>query len=342
MRRIALGVLIFGLVASTAYAADFMDRLPTKPPETSQQPSFPVVVPIDPPPPLKSLGTLQPGRGIADGIVMPTDISQTKLEAAEIYKENLFSVMLLLVTWNAPVTKEDIPELSDEEPGDGSPSLKQKAIDSLKEEHPIILRHKSTGSGVAIFKAKATTQNPATTYYLTNCHVLDITTIIPPQVFFNYDLSLYHTSHTIKIQNHFQREINNGDMEAELIEARPDIDICVIAYRDTGSWLLNGGNPISGIRTYEDLKVGEKVYAIGNPVPGTEETLTWSLTDGLISGLRDDETIQISAIITHGNSGGGLFDERGNLIGITSSGYEKTQGYNFAIAADKIWRRYGK
>lgn len=102
------------------------------------------------------------------------------------------------------------------------------------------------------------------------------------------------------------------------------------------------GNPIAGIRPFSDLKVGETVYAIGNPSPGPETTLTWSFTHGVISGLRADETIQIDAVITHGNSGGGLFDECGNLIGITAFGFKTTQGqgYNFAIAADKIWKRY--
>jgi serine protease Do len=53
--------------------------------------------------------------------------------------------------------------------------------------------------------------------------------------------------------------------------------------------------------------------------------------------------IQMSVAIYHGNSGGGLFDEYGNLIGIPTRGYmEITQGFNFAVAADKIWTRYGK
>jgi serine protease Do len=44
--------------------------------------------------------------------------------------------------------------------------------------------------------------------------------------------------------------------------------------------------------------------------------------------------IQITAPITHGSSGGGLFDERGRLIGITTLG-AKTGNLNFAVAIDE-------
>jgi hypothetical protein len=73
------------------------------------------------------------------------------------------------------------------------------------------------------------------------------------------------------------------------------------------------------------------VYALGNP-----RNLELTLSDGLISALRRDDDmklqrIQTSAPISHGSSGGGLFDEEGRLIGITSSGKEDGQNLNFAI-----------
>jgi TPR repeat protein len=85
-------------------------------------------------------------------------------------------------------------------------------------------------------------------------------------------------------------------------------------------------------RKYADLRIGERVYAIGSP-QGLENTLS----EGLVSGLRTmDGTryIQITAPITHGSSGGGLFDERGRLIGITTLG-AKTGNLNFAVAIDE-------
>jgi hypothetical protein len=85
------------------------------------------------------------------------------------------------------------------------------------------------------------------------------------------------------------------------------------------------------------LRVGQKVYAIGAP-RGLEQ----SLSDGLVSALRHDsageiEFIQMSAPISPGSSGGGLFDEQGRLIGITTAGMSgAAQNLNFARPAQWI------
>lgn len=84
----------------------------------------------------------------------------------------------------------------------------------------------------------------------------------------------------------------------------------------------------------KNLRVGQEVYAIGTPMG-----LELSLTNGLISSLRQVEggtLIQISASMAPGSSGGGLFDSNGALIGITSSGIAKFQGFNFAIPVDWV------
>ncbi|WP_197326719.1 S1C family serine protease [Ralstonia solanacearum] len=86
------------------------------------------------------------------------------------------------------------------------------------------------------------------------------------------------------------------------------------------------------------LVTGQKVYAIGNPL-GLELTIS----EGLISSLRTDEdgrlkSVQTSAPISQGSSGGGLFDADGRLIGITDHQVILTlgQNLNFAIPADWI------
>lgn len=109
-------------------------------------------------------------------------------------------------------------------------------------------------------------------------------------------------------------------------------DVCVI---QTDKPL----SPIETVRRYDDLKVGERVYAIGSP-RGLENTLS----EGLISGLRVSKGIryiQITAPITHGSSGGGLFDERGRLIGITTLGAD-SGNLNFAVAIDEALDVLGK
>ena len=91
-----------------------------------------------------------------------------------------------------------------------------------------------------------------------------------------------------------------------------------------------------------DLKVGEQVLALGYPKAGdlnfdSKYRAPLSLSKGIISAIRDQSNvvqIQTDAFIINGSSGGALLDMKGNLIGITTSGFEGTQ-LNFAIAADE-------
>lgn len=72
-------------------------------------------------------------------------------------------------------------------------------------------------------------------------------------------------------------------------------------------------------------EVGEKVFTIGNP-RGLEQTLS----EGIISSYRGNHLIQTTTEITHGSSGGPLFNEFGQVIGITTSGL-KEANLNFAV-----------
>ncbi|QDU77820.1 Serine protease Do-like HtrA [Bremerella volcania] len=94
------------------------------------------------------------------------------------------------------------------------------------------------------------------------------------------------------------------------------------------------------------LKVGQKVYAIGNPF-GLERTMTIGIISSLNrvlpsrSGRTMKSIIQIDAALNRGNSGGPLFDSSGRLIGmntaIASSTGENT-GVGFAIPVSAIQR----
>jgi S1-C subfamily serine protease len=83
------------------------------------------------------------------------------------------------------------------------------------------------------------------------------------------------------------------------------------------------------------VRVGEDVVAIGAPL-GLEQTVS----AGIVSALRgpDDATtvIQISVPISPGSSGGGLFDRRGRLIGITTASLAKGQNLNFAMPVSMV------
>ena len=79
--------------------------------------------------------------------------------------------------------------------------------------------------------------------------------------------------------------------------------------------------------------IGEKVYAIGSP-RGLENTFS----SGEVSQWRDNNLMQISALIDHGSSGGALINEYGEVIGITSgSFYDGSQAnLNYAWSIDVI------
>ncbi len=89
-------------------------------------------------------------------------------------------------------------------------------------------------------------------------------------------------------------------------------------------------------RSYESLKVGEDVAAIGNP-----KGLETSLSRGIVAQKRKRDSLQLiqtDAAISSGSSGGGLFDRSGNLVGITTFTIASGQSLNFAIAIDEFCR----
>ncbi|MCK5853588.1 MAG: trypsin-like peptidase domain-containing protein [Sulfurovaceae bacterium] len=92
----------------------------------------------------------------------------------------------------------------------------------------------------------------------------------------------------------------------------------------------------------EDVKLGDVVFAIGNPF-GVGQTIT----QGIISALNKfgvginqyENFIQTDASINPGNSGGALIDSRGALIGINSAILSKTggnHGIGFTIPVDMV------
>jgi S1-C subfamily serine protease len=80
---------------------------------------------------------------------------------------------------------------------------------------------------------------------------------------------------------------------------------------------------------------GENVFVIGHP-----EGLRFTLSTGIISRMHGS-TIQMSAPVSPGNSGGPVFDDRGNLVGIVTSMVDKhgdpnAENLNFAVRADAL------
>lgn len=88
-----------------------------------------------------------------------------------------------------------------------------------------------------------------------------------------------------------------------------------------------------------EMTRGEKVVAIGSPLG-----LLNSISDGVFSGFAEEEGqkyIQFSAAISHGSSGGPLFDDKGRVIGITSASYEEGQNVNLAVPIEEVVALWG-
>lgn len=104
-------------------------------------------------------------------------------------------------------------------------------------------------------------------------------------------------------------------------------DVCTIMVSDLDA-------PAVQVGTSLDLRIGERVYAIGTP-----RGLELTLSEGIVSGFRMDKRgryIQTTTPVSPGSSGGGLFDEQGQLVGLMSFTMEKGQNLNFALPVEWI------
>ena len=127
--------------------------------------------------------------------------------------------------------------------------------------------------------------------------------------------------------------------KASFVGAEPNKDLAVIKI-DAPVEMLK---PVL-VGSYSDLKVGQSVFAIGNPFG-----LDYSLTTGVISALGREiesqrgttikDVIQTDAAINPGNSGGPLLDSSSRLIGVNTMIYSPSgasAGIGFAIPVDVV------
>tara|TARA_B100001989_G_scaffold236389_1_gene198279 strand:+ start:798 stop:1892 length:1095 start_codon:yes stop_codon:yes gene_type:complete len=125
--------------------------------------------------------------------------------------------------------------------------------------------------------------------------------------------------------------------EAEVFKMEPTSDRCILK-----SIQKDDLQSIPIGRKTLDLKVGEQVLALGYPKAqdlnfDSQYRAPLTLSMGIISAIRDQSNItqiQTDAFIINGSSGGALLDMKGNLVGITTSGFRGTQ-LNFAIASEE-------
>ncbi len=127
--------------------------------------------------------------------------------------------------------------------------------------------------------------------------------------------------------------------DATLVGSAPEKDLAVLRIDAPRSQL----QPIP-VGLSDDLRVGQVVYAIGNPF-GLDQTLTKGIVSALgreiesVAGIPIRDVIQTDAAINPGNSGGPLLDSSGRLIGVNTAIYSPSgasAGIGFSIPVDVV------
>lgn len=143
-------------------------------------------------------------------------------------------------------------------------------------------------------------------------------------------------NHVIENASSIKVRLTNGSVyDASLVATDSKSDVAVIKIEANDLTCATIGNS-------DNLVVGDSVIAIGNPLG----SLGGTATDGIISSLNREVTvnnekmnlIQTNAAINSGNSGGGLFNTSGQLIGIVNAKSVGTsvEGLGFAIPINDV------
>ncbi len=166
----------------------------------------------------------------------------------------------------------------------------------------------STGTGVIFSKDG---------YILTNYHVVEDSDAVAVQLY-NEDIAV----------------------KAEIIGFHRDDDVAVLKIERTGL-------RAAAFADSQDVRYGEKVYAIGNP-EGSE--FSWSVTQGIVSCplrelmIYDSEgvlekkmtVVQTDASVNHGNSGGPIINVRGEVVGVVTLKRADSAGMGFALPSSGV------
>ena len=184
-----------------------------------------------------------------------------------------------------------------------------------------------------VFAAENSTESVVTIYSYNNNR--NYANNIGSGVVFSKDGYIVTNFHIISGSKFIKIKLNDGqELDANIIGGDANADIAVLKIQSNEEL-----KPIN-ISDSNDIKIGDKVLAIGNPYG-----IGISVSSGIISATGRDygnpylELIQTDAAINPGNSGGALINENGNLIGINTKIFSRTggfQGLGFAIPSNNI------
>jgi len=124
----------------------------------------------------------------------------------------------------------------------------------------------------------------------------------------------------------------NGWASAQVVGRHKHLDVALL-------WLerhYGDAEFTQPVATYGSVQMGEKIFVIGHP-----EGLNFSVSNGIVSRTPGNDVLQVSAPISPGNSGGPVYDEFGNLLGIVTSKVARSmepeaENLNFAVSTDAL------
>lgn len=234
----------------------------------------------------------------------------------------------------------------------GKVSELSERVAALEEEESVLTTAPSTSVGNGATVSTAGTLAPSTIYELACKQVVGISSEITYTNFFGmsstsavsgsgfvltadgYVLTNFHVIETpLK---------NNADITVMLHDGTK-YTASVVGYEqenDVAVLKIEGENlPHVTIGDSDDMNVGDEVYAVGNPLGELEFSMTTghvSAKDRLISTESNSEPInmfQFDAAVNSGNSGGPVFNSKGEVVGVVTAKYSSSgvEGLSFAI-----------
>lgn len=120
--------------------------------------------------------------------------------------------------------------------------------------------------------------------------------------------------------------------QARVVARHKELDLALV-------WMKRGAGDstfVQPVAPFAAAETGKSVFVIGHP-----QRYFFSLSTGIVMRTHEERMVQISAPVSPGNSGGPVYDERGNLLGVVSYKVDRrfnpnAENLNFAVRADAL------
>ncbi len=196
---------------------------------------------------------------------------------------------------------------------------------ALRASVAIVTPTGSAGSGV-IYSLKGDDGEDADAYIITNYHVVDNGSSVAQNSYvYLYGDKLYDDD-----KSEPKIDLSNS-LSATYVGGSKNEDIAVLSVtipNNRRDFVQSVSSTVP--RDSDNAKAGEKVYAVGNPlgygISVVSGTIGMEVDDSPATSKNTQLSMRIDAPVTHGNSGGGLFDREGKLVGIVYGGLEQQVG----------------